>query len=473
MIHYFIQIIAFQLLFLIVYDLMFKKETFFNWNRTYLLLTPILSLLLPFIQLESIRQSIPEAYLVQLPAVIVGDGAVKAASIPDGGLEFSWLFVWYAGMLVSSLFFVVKISKLLRVTRLGRSMDHPVLTIKLLPGSNTAFTFFSTIYLGEDLTKAQMEKILLHEEIHARHRHSWDLFFFELLRIVFWFNPLVYIFQQRIGALHEYTADRKIATGGETDYYQELLSQVFQTNKVSFINTFFNHSLIKNRIVMLQKSNSKKIVQLKYLLLAPVICGMLVYTSCAQETPETDSNTTVVEFQSDSDSEILQRIADLKESIAAKGEVTKEEAQALKMLIASTQKDLHDDKHAMYFDDKSANGAMSFSAINKVPVYPGCEGMENKAAQKCFTEKVASFVVSNFDTKKFKNSSIQGRQRIAVHFVIGEDGVIKDVKAKAEYEPLMLEAVRVVKLLPTMQPGEHEGKKVNVQFALPIIFELE
>lgn len=469
MIHYVIQIIAFQLLFLIVYDLFLKKETFFNWNRTYLLLTPIISLLLPFIQIEGIRQAIPETYLVQLPAVMIGDGVTESSALSVSRLQFSWIFIWYSGVVISSIIFGIKISRLIGLIRSGKKEFYGDLSLKILPGTDAAFTLFNTVYLGESLSDSQKKHILLHEQIHVKEKHSLDLFFFEIMRILLWFNPFVYIFQMRIGALHEFTADRKVAVGAGKEYYQNLLSQVFQTNKVSFINTFFNHSLIKNRIVMLQKSNSKKTLKFKYLLLVPIVCAMLIYTSCAQEAepkPVEQEN----DFIMSTDSDILANIAALKESIAAKGEMTEEEAKALKTLYVITSEEGVNNLH---FGEVKDNLEIPFGVIQKVPVYPGCEGLENNAAQKCFKEKVATFIVSNFDTEKFKGSSMQGRQRIAVNFVISSEGAIKNVVAKAEYKPLMEEAERVVKMLPNMQAGEHDGKKVNVQFALPIIFELE
>ena len=73
MIHYILQTIVFQLLFLVVYDLFLKKETFFNINRFYLLITSVLSLLLPLVQIAAIRESIPRKYMIQLPEVIVGE----------------------------------------------------------------------------------------------------------------------------------------------------------------------------------------------------------------------------------------------------------------------------------------------------------------------------------------------------------------------------------------------------------------
>ena len=72
MLYYIIQTVAFQLFFLIIYDLFLKKETFFNWNRAYLLTTSLLSLILPFIKIESLKGVVPENYVFQLPEVFIG-----------------------------------------------------------------------------------------------------------------------------------------------------------------------------------------------------------------------------------------------------------------------------------------------------------------------------------------------------------------------------------------------------------------
>ena len=66
---------------------------------------------------------------------------------------------------------------------------------------------------------------------------------------------------------------------GESGYYQSLLHQILDTNTLSFTNTFFKKSLIKKRIIMLQKSKSSQKSLFKYALLLPVIFAMLVYTS--------------------------------------------------------------------------------------------------------------------------------------------------------------------------------------------------
>ncbi len=73
MIHTLFQILVFQVLFLVLYDLFLKKETFFNLNRFYLLVTPILGCVLPFISLGFLQRNIPQEYIFQLPAVVIGE----------------------------------------------------------------------------------------------------------------------------------------------------------------------------------------------------------------------------------------------------------------------------------------------------------------------------------------------------------------------------------------------------------------
>ena len=96
-----------------------------------------------------------------------------------------------------------------------------------------------TIYVSNRHPK-DILRSLSHELVHIREKHSLDLLYFELLRILCWFNPLVYIYQKRISEVHEYIADAIIVKGkNKSDYYEKLLAEVFQTQQFSFTNQFF------------------------------------------------------------------------------------------------------------------------------------------------------------------------------------------------------------------------------------------
>ncbi len=442
MTHYILQTIAFQVVFLLFYDLFFKKATFFNWNRFYLLSTPIMSIVLPLIKINAIQNSIPQEFIIQLPVVFMKETNLDSGIIGFGSITNSMVIwqLWILGLLISLMVFSYKYYQLTKLKKNGTHMFIGGVLVILLKNTDTAFSFYKTIYLGDALSKSQQATIILHEKTHINHYHTIDLLLFEAFRIIFWFNPLVYIYQKRMVILQEYIADARVTFHkNKKEYYQELLSQVFKTNKISFINPFFNHSLIrltvfgkefilgkpfgqiKKRIIMLQKSKSKKTGLFMYLLIVPLVSLMLIYTSCAQET---EKNTTKTE------------VTNLKNS------------------------------------QDTSNEKVSFAMIDKVPTYPDCSG-DNEALKNCMFKKIWEYVGKEFNTEVSKGTNINGRQRILVNFKIDKTGSVIGVKAKANHAVLEEEAIRVVSSLPQMLPGEHKGKVVSVKYSLPIVFELK
>ena len=116
MIHTLFQILVFQILFLAVYDLFLKKETFFGLNRTYLLLTPILGCVLPFVSIDFLQQNIPQEYILELPAVIIGGNTSETVSSGTSLWLPSLLDFWLLGILFSALFFIWKFYKIAKIT---------------------------------------------------------------------------------------------------------------------------------------------------------------------------------------------------------------------------------------------------------------------------------------------------------------------------------------------------------------------
>ncbi|RDK88881.1 M56 family metallopeptidase [Marinirhabdus gelatinilytica] len=480
MIHYILQVILFQLLLLVVYDVFLKRETFFSANRIYLLATSVLSFVLPFIKIEAIQQSIPQEFRVQLPAVIIGEttggGVTSAPVLLDGvliaqqGISWSTFFIglYAIGVVLSVVLFVLKLRKLYRLKQSATSIIVENYTIATVPNTHIAFTFLKTIFLGEHISETQKTHILQHELVHVKQRHTLDLLFYEVLRILFWFNPLVYVFQKKIRELHEYTADRLVASQDKAAYYQKLLSGVFGTTEISFINTFYKSSFIKNRIVMLQKSKSKKIVQLRYLLLIPAVCAMVLYTSCAEDA-------------STQNADLVSKIENLSAELSSKDELSEEEKSALGALIYNhypkdvkgipgEKGEIHFDKDRKHFKTEG----VPFGTLDRAPIFPGCDAEASEEEnKKCFTDMVSKEIVENFNTKLANDHNLSGRQRISVQFIINEQGNLTNIRARAANPILEKEAMRVVSNLPKMIPGEHGGKTVSVLYALPIIFEID
>lgn len=109
----------------------------------------------------------------------------------------------------------------------------------------------------------------------------------------------------------------------------------------------------------------------------------------------------------------------------------------------------------------SQNKADSFVFVEKMPEYPGGE------------DSLISYFQNNLQyPEKARSKDITGR--VVVSFVVCENGSLCDYKIeKSPDTTLSEEALRVVKAMQRWKPGTVEGKPVKVQYALPILFELE
>lgn len=417
MIQYILECIAFQLVFLIIYDFFLKRETFFQWNRVYLIGTYAFSILLPWIKIEALRTEVPTIFsgyseflwnLDQSPILLKNQDART--------FNLSWQeTLFMAGAVIATVWFGLKIWRLYQLRKKGDIHYFKNFTRILVPESSIAFSFFKSIFLGKKVPEREYDSIILHELVHIKQRHTLDLLFFELMRIANWFNPLVYVYQNRMSELHEFIADAQVPKTEREAHYELLLSQAFQTQHISFVNQFFKSSLIKKRIVMLKKSKSKKIWQLKYLMLVPVMLGMLFYTSCNQNERE-------------------------------------------------NQKKMMEDTELTV-----SRETVPFSEVDEVPIFPNCEDADDKRA--CFNKMMQQHISKNFrypvDAQEL---GLQGR--VNLMFTIDAMGKVVNIEKKGPHYLLEDEAVRIMKKLPQMTPGVKGGKAINMSYSIPISFRL-
>lgn len=114
-----------------------------------------------------------------------------------------------------------------------------------------------------------------------------------------------------------------------------------------------------------------------------------------------------------------------------------------------------------------------FILIEDAPAFPGCKGSKSEM-KECFTSKITKFIGNNFDSGLATELGLApGVKRISVMFKIDNEGNIVDVQARAPHIKLQQEAIRVVNLLPTMEPGKQRGNPVAVKYALPIVFKVQ
>ncbi len=537
MIQYILECISFQLVFLIIYDLWLKKETFFQWNRAYLIGTYLLSLIVPWIKIEAFKVTVPEAYYA-FPSFLTSSDQLSLETATTGNALFQLTWqegLYLAGVFLAALFFSYKLLQIYRLRSKGEVHFFQDFTRVVIKNSNMAFSFFKSIFLGDQVLAQEHESVIQHELVHIRQRHSLDLLFFEAMRILGWFNPLVYVYQSRISELHEFIADAKVAKTHKKEQYQLLLSQVFQTQHISFINQFFKSSLIKKRIVMLTKAKSKKVFRLKYLLLVPVLAAMLVYSSCQRESDLlTTANVIVVGdvenltqeeektvysklqvlSESDLDWELLVKdeaasikfipsadgsgisgpdgalikakmaidnsmpSAEIKGMVSKKVELQymellKQRERLLKENDANSPIILNIDKQLEALRKLIADNSGSTVPFGIIEQVPIFPGCENAADQRaCFQEAIQKHISKNFNYPlEAKEKGIQGR--VSVMFVVQKDGTIGNIKMRGPDPLLEKETARIIGRLPKMQPGKNKGANVNVPFSIPITFKLQ
>lgn len=502
MINYTIQVMLFQALFLAVYDFFLKKETFFKWNRLYLLGTPFLAFIIPLLKFESFTNTVPQEYIVQLPTVIINPQAVLETTVKTPSSLINLTTVFYAGIVLFILLFFVRLFKIVKLINTHKVINKNTYKLVLLNEKQSAFSFFNFIFIHKSFLEKEDLQIIKHELVHCKQYHSVDLLLFEILKIAMWFNPLVYVFQHRITVLHEYISDAEVVKEvDKKSYFNKLLAETFNVEHISFINQFYKQSLIKKRIAMITKNKSQKMKQLKYLLLIPLLFSMLLYMSCTKG----------VEFELEDVENALNKenvISDGKYFEGKNGKMFLGTSLAGKEVMyedfTEKEKDLFDkfsDKDFPNLEMKiviDTNGDrvlflktnfksvstqktyeyekgedVPFSVIDEVPVFPGCEGSKEQL-KECLQEKITEHISVNFNSDLANDLNLQpGVKRIFVLFKIDKDGTITDVQARAPHQSLADEAIRVVNSLPKMIPGKQRGEVVGVKYSLPIAFKVE
>lgn len=524
MINYILQVILFQVLFLAIYDFFLSKETFFTKNRWYLLTTPILSFLIPLIKIPTFQKAVSQEYIVQLPEIFLSPEKVikrtiEATTFYESVNYISILF--WVGVAVFLILFLVKLMKIINLIKTNKAEKLSVFRLIFIPNKTNAFSFFNYIFLGKEIPVSQQEKIIEHEMVHSQQKHSLDLLLFEFLKIAMWFNPMIYFYQKRITLVHEYISDAVVSKKEAKEVYiNNLLSNYFQVENVVFINQFYKKSLIKKRIIMMTKKQSKKMNQLKYLLLIPVLASMLFYTSCSensinevtvakkeivttysnfgkelktskgtketyldfymgtvkpdwQEVSVDNLNTEElyeynekIELFNEKGNDVLSKISETKL-------YKKNERVVFATIIDfSKMKKIEEDKIAAAKKDGSfvEKEEVSFMVIDKAPTFPGCEPGD----KDCFSKNIQKHFGENFDANLPKTLGLSpGKKRIFISFKIDKEGNVVDVQARAPHEDLKQEVLSVMNSLPKVIPGEHEGKKIGVKYSIPFAIVVE
>lgn len=114
--------------------------------------------------------------------------------------------------------------------------------------------------------------------------------------------------------------------------------------------------------------------------------------------------------------------------------------------------------------------------LNEMAIFPGCkERYDNEERKHCFNKRIYRFVNRHFNTDLASELGLEpgSKVKIQMYFIIDTHGKAKDIQVKASHPELEKEAYRVINRLPTIIPGKVAGEAVNMEFSLPIIFNIQ
>lgn len=267
-------------MFYIAYMLLLRKETFFTTNRWFLLSGLLTSILLPLFFIKKIiLVEAPKVNLEELTSYSATTiSTLKEAPVVEtfDWVQFTWIsYISIALLLVLKIVFsFFSLYKLLHKEQVIKKENFKLINLN----KNIApFSFFNYVVVNPNLyTEVELQSILLHEKIHSQQKHSIDVFITKLFCIVFWFNPIIWLYKKAILQNLEYIADQKATQQLEDkkSYQMALLKAVTHQNCLSITNNFYQ-SLIKKRIVMLNTNQSHKRNSWKYALIIPMLLGFV------------------------------------------------------------------------------------------------------------------------------------------------------------------------------------------------------
>jgi TonB family protein len=528
-IYYLLEANFYLVIFYLLYYFIFRHETWYQLNRAYLLISSLLAFIIPFVQLGFLRHA-PEVFTAPVLAKYTpGPIMSKIVAAPAGerwGINDYCLVVYLLIVSLSLINLIVKIFRLVRLSRASKKTQLDQYNLIETTGEPDAFSFFNYLFINADFVFEQT--IIRHELVHIKQKHSWDIIYLEILKIINWFNPLVYLMQGSVKELHEFIADSEVAkaendTAAYTDF---LINNAYGIGGGTLVSTFFNKNLLKNRIIMLHQKPSGNLARLKYLVIVPLCAALLCAstlgfsksygwidlapghrTTTKNNAPDTLSNrpsTTSKGYKFREDGYVVKGRTDFRVIITEKNG---EEKSYFKSDCNAAQLKELKEKYGYSFPNiklfnrlpppppmptapgqskidkrppppppapphkvvKFAKPAVPFYKAGGDTIYNAVDAMPEFPGG---VHKFFEYIHQNMHYPAIaRENKTEGK--VIVNFIVRKDGTVTNVKTVRGLSPETdAEAVRVISAMPKWTPGITKGKPVDVQYNVPISFTL-
>ncbi len=420
--------------FYLLYIAVLKKDTFLRLRRWYFLSAMFFALVYPLITIDAwanvadIRSVFGSAKAPAGAAVAVGmgtSGFIADESAPEFAFSWQSLVGWiYATVTVFlTLRFVWQLLSIFRIKTRSKKQIIYQYVVYHIDREITPFSFFNWIFLNTQLhEEEELNQILIHERVHAAHNHSFDIVLAEILCILFWWNPFVWLIKREMTINLEYLADKGVLNHGisSRDYQYHLLRLSYNQPASQIVNNF-NVSQLKQRIMMMNKAKSPTQKSAKYLIAIPLALFLMAFNSCINGEKKSTAPPEVAAASSDTITSFLPAVG---------AETTRSQEEV-------------------------------FMVVEEQPLFPG----GNEAMMKFLSDNIKY-------PSEAQQKGIQGR--VITNFVVEKDGSITDVQIIRSVAPsLDKEAVRVVQSMPRWIPGKQRGETVRVRYTLPVVYRLQ
>ncbi|MDN3580010.1 M56 family metallopeptidase [Mucilaginibacter flavus] len=288
---YVLQVSACTGIFYLFYYLLLRRLTFFTINRWYLIITLVLSFVIPAIKVQ-VKQEAPYVSAVRQFTYIdkiqadnqqVAAHQRKQPFIVDEPINWSKAADLLYVIVALILFTHLLISVTLFLVGL-RGKPRSKLDGVTIFSSHAALrngSFFNYVFLNDDgISPQELKYIIAHELLHVSAFHSVDRVIAKIAQIILWFNPFVYWYANAIEANHEFGVDKKMAAVADKKMYANLLLHLSATGQGMLLLNGFSTVPLAKRITMLFNKPSNNMKKLTYLLMAPmVLVSCLVFAT--------------------------------------------------------------------------------------------------------------------------------------------------------------------------------------------------
>ncbi|QXP77522.1 MULTISPECIES: M56 family metallopeptidase [Winogradskyella] len=294
---YILKFSACLFVFWIVYFLFLERQQMHHFKRFYLLSAFVLAIVIPTLTIIEYVEPVVTTFETVPTFINIEPDFVEAPieATPFWNLETTLWFIYGIGVLLLAIRFLINLFQIQRrisnnETIHKRPFIYVLLEDNLIPHSFFRYIFFNkTRYESLNIP----EEVILHEETHAKQLHSIDIIFLEVLQIVFWFHPLIYILKHHIKLNHEFLADQAVLKqGADTKTYQNILLQFSSNTQDYQLTSAINYSSIKKRFTVMKTQTSKTRIWLSTLLVLPII-AILFYSFAEKEYVEKEESSTI------------------------------------------------------------------------------------------------------------------------------------------------------------------------------------